>query len=119
MSNLKTAEPKTEAQPATETEYSGEALLKMPKSLHRKLAEAAKSEGVDLNQYLVSLLSEKSALSGMGDVRHQLSEINQQLSPEGTSARFRELSERDQRARQLRTAYNNRYVADWESGLND
>lgn len=119
MSNLKTAEQKAKDKPLAETEYSGEMLLKMPKSLHRKLAEAAKSEGVELNQYLVSLLSEKNALNAMGDVRNQLSEINQQLSPEGTSARFRELSERDQRARQLRTAYNNRYVADWESGLND
>lgn len=31
--------------------YSGKILLRIPKSLHRRLAEAAKVEGVSLNQY--------------------------------------------------------------------
>ncbi len=39
--------------------YSGKFLVRVPTSLHRKLAEAAKKEGVSLNQYVVSLLSEK------------------------------------------------------------
>lgn len=37
--------------------YSGKLLLRMPKSLHRRLAEEADRENVSLNQYIVSLLS--------------------------------------------------------------
>ncbi|MFN4073287.1 MAG: toxin-antitoxin system HicB family antitoxin [Thermus sp.] len=48
--------------PASEREYSGRVLLRMPKSLHRRLAEEAEREGVSLNQYIVSLLSERLAL---------------------------------------------------------
>lgn len=47
--------------PSTEIQYSGKTLLRMPKSLHQKLAEGADREGVSLNQYLVSLLSAASA----------------------------------------------------------
>jgi predicted RNase H-like HicB family nuclease len=42
--------------------YSGKFPLRLPKSLHRKLAESAEREGVSLNQYLVSLLSERNIL---------------------------------------------------------
>jgi antitoxin HicB len=42
--------------------YSGKFPLRMPKSLHEKLAKAAVLDGVSLNQYIVSLLSEKSAV---------------------------------------------------------
>lgn len=45
-----------------EARYSGKFPLRLPKSLHRKLAESAEKEGVSLNQYLVSLLSERNAL---------------------------------------------------------
>jgi antitoxin HicB len=38
-------------------EYSGKILVRIPKSLHRNLAHAAKQEGVSLNQYIVSLLA--------------------------------------------------------------
>lgn len=44
-------------------EYSGRLLLRMPKSLHAKLADQAADEGVSLNQYIVSLLSERGAYS--------------------------------------------------------
>ncbi|AUT02544.1 toxin-antitoxin system HicB family antitoxin [Nostoc sp. CENA543] len=43
--------------PSTDENYSGKLLLRMPKSLHRRLAEAAEKENVSLNQYLVFLLS--------------------------------------------------------------
>jgi antitoxin HicB len=43
--------------PSTETQYSGKTLLRMPRSLHQRLAEWAEQEGVSLNQYIVSLLS--------------------------------------------------------------
>jgi antitoxin HicB len=44
--------------PSTDTRYSGKTMLRMPRSLHQDLAEAAKREGVSLNQLLVSLLSQ-------------------------------------------------------------
>ncbi|HLO84747.1 MAG TPA: type II toxin-antitoxin system HicB family antitoxin [Nostocaceae cyanobacterium] len=43
--------------PSTDDSYSGKLMLRMPKSLHRRLAETAEREGVSLNQYIVSLLS--------------------------------------------------------------
>lgn len=42
--------------------YSGKFPLRLPKSLHRKLAETAEKDGVSLNQYLVALLAERNAL---------------------------------------------------------
>ena len=42
-------------------EYSGRFNLRLPRSLHRSLAEAAEREGVSLNQYVVSLLARGDA----------------------------------------------------------
>ncbi|HEY9826612.1 MAG TPA: type II toxin-antitoxin system HicB family antitoxin [Stenomitos sp.] len=44
--------------PSTNTQYSGKTMLRMPRSLHQALAEGAERDGVSLNQYLVSLLSQ-------------------------------------------------------------
>lgn len=38
-------------------EYSGKLMLRVPKELHRALAEAAKSNGVSLNQYALYKLA--------------------------------------------------------------
>ncbi|OCQ97053.1 antitoxin HicB [Nostoc sp. MBR 210] len=43
--------------PITDDQYSGKLLLRMPKSLHRRLAEASEQENVSLNQYILFLLS--------------------------------------------------------------
>jgi len=40
-------------------EYSGRFLLRVPKSLHGRLAEDAKRDGVSLNQFVVQLLAER------------------------------------------------------------
>lgn len=72
--------------PSTETTYSGKTMLRMPKSLHRKLAESAKRQDVSLNQYIVSLLSERNALKVVDEVRSQLNEIRQQSKREEPSA---------------------------------
>lgn len=37
--------------------YSGQFKLRIPKTLHKNLAERAKAEGVSMNQYCVYLLS--------------------------------------------------------------
>lgn len=43
--------------PPTDRRYSGRLLVRMPKSLHRRLAEKARREGVSLNQYVVTVLA--------------------------------------------------------------
>ena len=40
-----------------EDDYSGRITLRVPKTLHRRLAEQAEHESISLNQYLVSLLA--------------------------------------------------------------
>ena len=46
--------------PRVENEYSGKFLLRMPKSLHRQIAELAEQEGTSLNQFIVAALAEKA-----------------------------------------------------------
>jgi predicted HicB family RNase H-like nuclease len=43
--------------PRTEAEYSGRFLLRLPKSLHRRLAVRARRDGVSLNTELTALLA--------------------------------------------------------------
>lgn len=45
--------------PSQSLSYGGKILLRLPKSLHRQLALIAEREGVSLNQFIVSALSEK------------------------------------------------------------
>ena len=45
--------------------YSGQIRLRMPKSLHAALSGGAESEGVSLNTYMVTLLSERRAERGL------------------------------------------------------
>lgn len=47
--------------------YSGQFKIRMPKSLHRSLAEHSKEEGISMNQYCVYLLSKN-------DTEHELIE---------------------------------------------
>ena len=44
-------------EPSDIEDYSGQFKLRMPKSLHRDLAERSKREGISMNQYCVYLLS--------------------------------------------------------------
>jgi len=44
-------------EPTIDKEYSGKFLLRIPKSLHRRLAITAEDEAVSLNQYIVYILS--------------------------------------------------------------
>lgn len=47
--------------PSYPEEYSGKFNLRLPKSLHRALAESAERDGVSLNQYVVMLLARGDA----------------------------------------------------------
>ncbi|NDO19421.1 toxin-antitoxin system HicB family antitoxin [Lachnospiraceae bacterium MD329] len=44
-------------EPTNIDDYSGQFKLRMPKSLHKELAERSKAEGISMNQYCVYLLS--------------------------------------------------------------
>jgi antitoxin HicB len=44
--------------PSTDEEFSGKWVVRTPKSLHHKLADMAKRDGVSLNTLAVSILSE-------------------------------------------------------------
>lgn len=50
-------------EPDSLDEYSGNFRLRIPKSLHQKLAEDSKREGVSMNQYCVYLLAKSSTLT--------------------------------------------------------
>ncbi len=43
-------------------EYSGQFKLRIPRSLHRSLAEHSKKEGISMNQYCVYLLSKNDVM---------------------------------------------------------
>ena len=47
--------------PRTDEQYSGKFIVRIPRYLHRRLAEQATREGVSLNQYVGCLLSEGSS----------------------------------------------------------
>ena len=47
-------------EPSRIEDYSGRLLIRMPRSLHQRLASQAQREGVSLNQHLVGLLSRAS-----------------------------------------------------------
>ena len=48
-------------EPLSEAEYSGQFKLRMPKSLHRALAQHSKEEGISMNQYCLYLLTKNDA----------------------------------------------------------
>ena len=51
--------------PLTDDDYSGQFKLRIPKSLHRKLAEHSKEEGISMNQYCLYLLSQNDVIAQM------------------------------------------------------
>lgn len=49
-------------EPDTLDNYSGQFKLRIPKSLHKSLAEHSKREGISMNQYCLYLLSKNDSL---------------------------------------------------------
>ena len=54
-------EGNTIPEPSSYDDYSGQFKLRLPKSLHKLLADQSKEEGVSMNQYCVYLLSMNNA----------------------------------------------------------
>jgi len=48
-------------EPVSDEEYSGQFKLRIPKSLHKSLAEHSKAEGISMNQYCLYLLTKNDA----------------------------------------------------------
>lgn len=49
-------------EPDSLEKYSGQFKLRIPRSLHRSLAEKSKKEGISMNQYCLYLLSKNDAI---------------------------------------------------------
>ena len=63
-------------EPSAPSAYSGKFVLRLPRSLHRSLAEAAEQEGVSLNHYVTTLLAAGDALA---TVRRRLDGFEQEF----------------------------------------
>ena len=50
------------------SEYSGRITLRMPRWLHAQLGAQSNSEGISLNQYLISILSSAGSINALVDV---------------------------------------------------
>jgi predicted RNase H-like HicB family nuclease len=48
--------------------YSGQFKLRIPRSLHRSLAEHSKREGISMNQYCMYLLSKNDAVDNLANL---------------------------------------------------
>ena len=59
-------------EPEAESEYSGRVVLRMPRSTHRRAVEAAERDGVSLNTFLVSAVSERL---GQASLRRELAAV--------------------------------------------
>lgn len=68
--------------PSYPEEYSGKFNLRLPKSLHRRLAEGAARDDVSLNQHVVSLLSEGVANNAMAELLSEVSVGQERLRSE-------------------------------------
>lgn len=81
--------------------YSGQIRLRMPKSLHADLSDRAKDEGVSLNTYIVTLLSERhmgrNLIKEVAALKRKLEIMNSRIvnSPYGASHSIHKIEERE------------------------
>lgn len=60
-----------------EYKHSGKMSLRMPKSLHKKVAKEAKKEGVSLNSYIVTCIAEQNTINS---ISYKIAEISNHSS---------------------------------------
>jgi antitoxin HicB len=69
--------------PRSDAGYSGKFVVRLPRNLHRRLAQSAQQDGVSLNQYVVNLLATNDAdqrvLRGLDVVNRKLEDIHARL----------------------------------------
>jgi predicted RNase H-like HicB family nuclease len=72
-------------EPASHAGYSGRFVMRVPKTLHRNLAQSAKQEGMSLNAYVLYLLSERQSAAKIGsqldDLRSRMESTGRQNIP--------------------------------------
>jgi len=73
--------------PSYPEEYSGKFNVRLPRSLHRSLAEAAERDGISLNQYVATLLARGDA---QARVERRLDYLEAQVEAIGGGGRPRE-----------------------------
>lgn len=71
----------------SEEEYSGKFLVRLPKSLHRQLAEEAEREGVSLNQWITAILSRAVGSSQVLQPEEKREEDDMSVRSYGTNKR--------------------------------
>jgi len=59
-------------EPRSEEEYSGKFVVRVPRSLHRELVEAAEQEGVSLNQYVNVALARATGMSAAAPAEYRV-----------------------------------------------
>lgn len=70
--------------PRTDEEYSGKFMVRIPRYLHRRLAEKARREGVSLNQYVESILSAGVSIQNITEeIIARLDKISEQVVEQG------------------------------------
>lgn len=72
--------------PSYPEEYSGKFNLRIPRSLHRRLAESAEREGVSLNQHVATLLAARDADAR---VERELMKLESQIETMNQRLRYR------------------------------
>ncbi len=60
-------------------QYNGKVLVRMPAMLHKSIAEEAKANGVSINTYIVTMLSEKNSLNKIINALKGLPEESEEI----------------------------------------
>ena len=67
-------------EPTQADDYSGKFLVRMPKTLHRRLAEQAKRERISLNQHVIVLLSDGgNAIEQIRPLRRSIGQLESKI----------------------------------------
>lgn len=61
-------------EPQPEPSYSGKFVLRLPKTLHERVAQAAERDGVSLNQFLISIIADR--LGANDAIRRQMEALS-------------------------------------------
>lgn len=75
-------------EPAPDEDYSGKFVVRLPRSLHRQLAETAEREGVSLNQF-VNVALARAVERSSPSLTYPVAEKNSQFAMKERKAKYR------------------------------
>jgi len=64
-----------------EEDFSGRILIRIPKTLHWRIARSARREGVSINQFLLSVITQGLTLSEVREPLHKSEDIKPSTAP--------------------------------------